>query len=415
VISDVVSKIKALSQEIQPELVKIRRHLHRHPELSFQESNTTAYVVEYLQQAGILVERKYAETGVVGLINLKERADASSLAGIEAPGKVVALRADIDALPIQELNEVPYKSQVKGVMHACGHDLHTAVLLGATFILQRIKNELPGVVKCIFQPGEEKNPGGASILVANGVLENPQVDIIFGLHSDPGLEVGQIGYRYGAMMAQADEFYITIKGKSGHGAAPNLAIDPIPITAEIVLALQKIPSRLTDPLEPVVVTVGKIEGGKTVNVIPDTVLLAGTVRTLCSDLAKKVHRAIEQIVKGITRAYNANYELEYKYGYPVLVNDESATDFLVNCGQAYLGKRNVKEITRPSMGSEDFSYYLQKVKGSFFRLGTGKSEKGAAEYWHSSRYDVDESALSVGAGFMAYLAYCYLNLADSSN
>ena len=419
--TDIIAKIKAISQEIQPQLIGIRRYLHQHPELSFQEFNTTAYIVECLQQAGILVERKYAETGAVGLINAnivapggvaKGNSSVSSL-DIQTPDKVVALRGDIDALPIQELNKVPYKSQVEGVMHACGHDLHTAVTLGAALILQRIKAELPGTVKCIFQPGEEKNPGGASILTANGVLENPRVDVIFGLHSDPRLQVGEIGYRHGTMMASPDEFYITIKGKSGHGAAPNLAIDPIPIAAEIVLALQKIPSRLIDPIEPVVVTVGKIEGGKTVNVIPDTVALAGTVRTLHPDLAKKIHQMIERILKGITQAYGAGYELDYKYGYPVLINDESATDFLVNCGQEYLGKKNLKEITRPSMGGEDFAYYLQKVKGCFFRLGTGNFPKGITECWHSSHYDVDEDALPIGAGFMAYLAYRYLNASES--
>ena len=247
-------------------------------------------------------------------------------------------------------------------MHACGHDLHATVVVGAALILSELKNELEGSVKFILQPGEEKNPGGASIMIKNGVLKDPPVDIIFGLHSDLRFRVGEIGYKYGTMMAEPDEFYIKIKGKSGHASSPHLTVDPIVVASEVVLALQKIPSRLIAPLEHVVVSVSKISGGNTTNVIPDEVELAGTVRTFNHQLAKDVKRLMTKILAGITSAYDAEFELNFDFGYPVLVNEKSATDFLVSSANIYFGKESCKEIKNPSFGGEDFAYYLQKVK-----------------------------------------------------
>ena len=385
-------KIKKMSQEMAPDLVKIRRHIHEHPELSYQEYETMAYVSKILKEHNIPHKTGVAGTGVVGLIEGKGK------------GPVVALRADMDALPIEEQNDVPYKSKNPGVMHACGHDSHTTVLLGAAILLNSLRETFSGTVKLIFQPGEEKNPGGASLMVKAGVMENPKVDMIFGLHSDPRYRPGEIGYRYGAMMAEPDEISITIKGKSGHGASPHLAVDPIVIAAEVILGLQKIASRMVDPTEKIVVTIGKIEGGHTTNVIPDEVHMLGTVRTLNPELTPKIPPMMEQIIKGITEAYGASYEFKYDFGYPVVMNDTRATDILVEAGKKFLGEENVKEVPKPSMGGEDFSFYLQKAPGSFYRLGTGNPEKGITEFWHNSRYNIDEDALPVGAGFMTYLA-----------
>ena len=390
--TDLTEQIRDFAKELAPELVKIRRHIHMHPELSYQEYETMEYVSKILSENGIWNQKGVAKTGVVALIEG------------ENPGKVVAIRADMDALPIEEQNDVPYKSLNPGVMHACGHDSHTAIALGAAITLNHFKKYIKGTVKFIFQPGEEKNPGGASLMIKAGALENPKVDMIFGLHSDPRYRAGEIGYRYGAMMAEPDEIRIKIIGKSGHGAAPHLTIDPIVIASEVIMGLQKIASRMVDPHEKIVVTIGKIEGGHTTNVIPDEVNMLGTVRTLNPELTPKIPGMMEQIIKGITSAYGAKYEFTYDFGYPVLMNDDQANDILVEAGKEFLGSENVKEVPEPSMGGEDFSFYLQKVKGAFYRLGTGNPEKGITAYWHNSHYNIDEDALPVGSGFMAYLA-----------
>jgi len=323
----------------------------------------------------------------------------------------VALRGDIDALPLTEKTGLAFASQKPGLMHACGHDLHATVVIGAALILTQLRNELAGSVEFVLQAGEEKNPGGASILVKNGLLQDPPVDVIFGLHSDPRFRAGEIGYKEGVMMAEPDEFYLTIHGKGGHASAPHRTIDPIVLAADVILALQKIPSRIIDPFEQVVVSVSKVAGGHTTNVIPDSVELAGTVRTFKHELAQQVESTMRQILTGITSAYGATYELNFDYGYPVVVNDPAITQFLISAAENYLGAKKCFQIERPSFGGEDFSYYLQKVKGVFFRLGTGNPEQGITAYWHSSNYDVDEAALPVGAGFLAYLASEYLQSA----
>lgn len=394
--NDLAKTIKSLAEELRPELVRVRRHLHENPELSYQEFETSAFLRRHLQKAKLEVRTDYAETGAVGILRGRQ----------EHP--VVAIRGDIDALPIEEKTGLPFASKHPGVMHACGHDLHAAAALGAGLILARLRERLPGTVKIILQPGEEKNPGGAAVMIRNGVLKDPDVDVIFGLHSDPRFRAGEMGYKPGMMMAEPDEFYLTIRGKSGHGSAPHLTVDPVVIAAEVVLALQKIPSRMIDPYEHVVVTVGKIAGGYTTNVIPDTVELVGTVRTFRRGLAEEIERLMRRIVSGITAAYGAEFDLRFEYGYPPLINDEKITEFVADRGREYFGEPHCHLIERPSFGGEDFAFYLQHVKGCFFRLGTGNPEKGISAYWHNSAYTVDEDALPAGAGFLAYLAVKYM-------
>ncbi len=389
-------RIKKISADLAPTLIKIRRRLHEHPELSYQEFETTKYLTRWLKKTSAEIRTEYAETGVVGVLRGSDS------------GPVVALRGVIDALPIKETTGLPFASKNPGVMHACGHDSHATMTLGAALILAQLKDELNGSVKIILQPGEEKNPGGASIMVKNGVLTDPDVDVIFGIHSDHRLAVGHIGYREGVAMAAADEFYITIKGKGGHGAFPHLAVDPIVIAAQVVLGLQKIRSRMVDPHDQVVVTVGKISGGKTTNVIPDKVKLIGTIRTFKPGLGQEVDIMMRRMLQGITHAYGAEFDLKVDYGSPALINDKEATHFLLQVGKEYFGRNNCHFTEKPSLGGEDFSFYLEQVPGSFFRIGTGNPEKGISAYFHESKYDIDEAALPMGAGFYAFLAYSYL-------
>lgn len=390
-------RIQQLASDLSPRLIEIRRYLHQNPELSYEEFETTRYLKQCLESTRAEIRTDYADTGVVGII----RGNGT--------GKCVALRGDIDALPIVENTGLEFTSKNPGVMHACGHDSHATVVVGAALVLSEIQEELGGTAKIILQPGEEKNPGGASIMVKNGVLKDPDVDVIYGLHSDPRFKVGEVGYREGPAMAEADEFYVTIKGKSGHGASPHLCVDPIVIASQVVTAFQNIRSRLTDPLEPVVVTIGKISGGKTTNVIPDEVEMVGTVRTFRPGLGKEIEVIMRRILEGITHAYGADFRFEMSYGSPSVINDSGATQFLLDSGLEYLGRQNCHFIEKPSLGGEDFAFYLQEVPGCFFRLGTGNPEKGIAALFHQPDYDIDENALSVGAGFMAFLVYNYLN------
>ena len=329
------------------------------------------------------------KTGVTGLIS-------------NSRNKCVGLRADLDALPIQEKTNLPFASKNPGRMHACGHDAHTSMLLGAAMIISEIKNELNGSVKFIFQPAEEKNPGGASILIKEGVLENPKVNAVFGQHIMANKPAGSFGFYPGVMMASQDELYITIKGKTGHGARPHQTIDPIVTASEVVLALQTIVSRNTNPDEPIVITIGKIEGGTATNIIPEEVRLSGTIRTLDEKLRKKSLKLIERTIKGICLSAGAGYKFEISRGYPELKNDERITLFAEKTAAEYAGKDNLFRAER-FMGAEDFAYYLKKVPGTFYRIGIGKSTD-----LHTPTIKIDESALEKGAGFMAYLAYRYL-------
>ncbi|MBZ0203172.1 MAG: amidohydrolase [Ignavibacteria bacterium] len=391
---DIRAKIKSLADEYEDEIISIRRKIHQNPEIAFNEHETTKLIFEKLNRLKIDKVKSISETGVIGLIRNK-------------PGKCVALRADIDALPIQENTGLPFTSKNIGIMHACGHDAHTAMLYGAAKILKELKNELNGSVKLIFQPAEEKNPGGASILIKNGVLKNPRVDAIFGQHIIVDKPAGSLGFCPGVTFASQDELYITIYGRQSHGAKPHKSIDPIVVASQVILALQSVVSRNTDPYEPIVITIGKIEGGSATNIIPSEVKMCGTIRTLNEKLRKKSLKLIDRTIKGITSAAGAKYKFTISPGYPELNNDIKLTEFARKTAEKYSGRSNLFKAER-IMGAEDFAFYLKKVPGTFYRIGVGNTTD-----IHTPTIDIDEKALSVGAGFMAFLAINYLN--DSGN
>ncbi|HMP14609.1 MAG TPA: amidohydrolase [Saprospiraceae bacterium] len=386
------NSIQNLSEAYFTEVVAIRRHLHQHPELSFQEVETGRFIAQKLAAYGIPYEHGMAGNGVVALIK-----------GQNPDRKVVALRADIDALPIEEANDVPYKSQNQGVMHACGHDVHTASLLGAARILHTLKDQISGTLKLIFQPAEELYPGGASIMIEEGVLENPKPVSIFGQHVHPPLEVGKIGLRPGIYMASADEIYMTVRGRGGHGALPHNCIDPVVITAQIITALQQIVSRYSDPTVPSVLTFGKINstGGAT-NIIPNEVKLEGTFRTMDEHWRFEAHRKVQAIAQSIASSMGGSCELDIKVAYPTLYNDPALTARARSWAAAYLGTENVVELPI-RMTAEDFAYYSQRMPACFFRLGTGNIAKGITSPIHTNTFDIDEAALKVGMGLMAWL------------
>jgi amidohydrolase len=373
-----------------------RRHLHAHPELSYQEYETAAFVAEALQKLGIPHQTKIAGTGVVGIIEGKN------------PTKCcIALRADMDALPITEANTTNYISKNEGIMHACGHDVHTTCLLGAATILNEIKSEFEGTIKLIFQPGEEKSPGGASLMINEGVLENPTVAAIFGLHVYPQLPAGYAGFRKGQYMASADELHITIKGKGGHAALPHQTVDPIATAALIITALQQIVSRKSNPLNPTVLTFGKIAGGHTTNVIPETVELMGTLRAFDETWRREAIVLIKNMTEQIAASCGAEAIVHIPEGYPSLYNDEETTEFTQNIANEYLGSDYVKPLDM-RLGAEDFSFYTQHTKGCFYRIGTNTNNEQHTTPVHNPHFDVDENCLKIGAGLMAFIAYSYL-------
>ncbi len=386
------NSIHNLSEAYFTEVVAIRRHLHQHPELSFQEVETGRFIAQKLAAYGIPYEHGMAGNGVVALIK-----------GQNPDRSVVALRADIDALPIEEANDVPYKSQNPGVMHACGHDVHTASLLGAARILHTLKDQISGTLKLIFQPAEELYPGGASIMIEEGVLENPKPVSIFGQHVHPPLEVGKIGLRPGIYMASADEIYMTVRGRGGHGALPHNCIDPVVITAQIITALQQIVSRYSDPTVPSVLTFGKINstGGAT-NIIPNEVKLEGTFRTMDEHWRFEAHHKMQAIAQSIASSMGGRCELDIKVAYPTLYNDPALTARARSWAEAYLGTENVVELPI-RMTAEDFAYYSQRMPACFYRLGTGNIAKGITSPIHTNTFDIDEAALKVGMGLMAWL------------
>lgn len=373
-------------------LIDIRRHLHQHPELSFEEVETAKFISKQLTDIGIEHQTDFGGHGLVGLIK-----------GKNPEKKTVALRADIDALPIQETNEVDYKSKVDGKMHACGHDVHTTCLLGASKALHEIRNELEGTIKLIFQPAEEKLPGGASIMIKDGVLENPKVNSIFGQHVHPPLEVGTVAFRPGIMMASADEIYLTVKGKGGHAALPQNVIDPVLIASHIIVALQQITSRNAHPNVPTVLSFGKVIANGATNVIPYEVKIEGTFRTFDEEWRKVVHEKIRKIATGVAESMGGSCEVHIPKGYPHLRNNEALTLKTIDWAKEYLGAENVKEMPLRMTG-EDFSFYTHHADACFYRLGTGNSAKGITSPVHTSTFDIDENALKVGAGLMAWLA-----------
>jgi hippurate hydrolase len=385
-----VENIKRLAGDYTADALAIRHHLHAHPELSYQEFETSAYIQRQLTEYGV-PHTVMATTGVVGIIEGKN------------PGsRIIALRADIDALPIKEENQVPYKSRNEGVMHACGHDVHTTCLLGAARILQQLRNEWEGTVKLIFQPGEERNPGGASIMIREGVLENPAPEAIFGLHVHPQMEVGKLSFRSGKVMASADEIYITIKGKGGHAAAPHWTTDIILVASHLVVALQQIVSRNSSPFSPSVLSICSFQGGYTTNVIPTEVKLMGTFRTMDESWRFKAHELIEKQARAITTGMGADIDFRIDVGYPTVYNHEALNHIAVELAEAYMGKDKVLE-TELRMGAEDFGYYSQHIPGCFYRLGTGNIGKGITSGVHTPTFNVDETAIPIGMGIMAWL------------
>ena len=388
---DIINKIKLLSEKHSGKFISVRRKIHESPELSFKEYNTSEFIYRLLKKLKPESLRITGKTGVVALFGNKNNRS-----------KCVALRADLDALPIHEKTGLPFSSKNEGVMHACGHDVHAAMLYGAALVLSELRSGLKGKVKFIFQPGEEKNPGGASILIKDGVLENPKADVIFGQHIITDKPAGSLGFYPGVMMASQDEIYIKIIGKTGHGAKPHTTIDPIVISSHVILAIQNIVSRNNDPYQPLVITIGKIEGGSATNIIPGEVNMAGTIRTLDSALRKKSLKLIERTIKGITSSFGAKYELSIKPGYPELNNDRIITGFAERAAKEFLGDKNVFEAEH-FMGAEDFAYYLKKIPGTFYRIGVGYTTD-----IHTPTMNPDEKSIQTGAGFMAYLAYKYL-------
>lgn len=374
------------------ETIRIRRYLHQHPELSFEEKNTASFIEETLQSSGIATTR-IGNTGVIALIE-----------GKSDGGKVIALRADTDALPIKEADDRNYKSLHEGVMHACGHDVHTASLISVARILNESKEQWSGKIKFIFQPAEEKFPGGASILIKEGVLENPAPEIILGQHVSPEMESGKLGFKAGPFMASADEIYITVQGKSGHGAMPHTTRDSILIASHIIVALQQIVSRNNNPLTPSVLTLGKIQstGGAT-NIIPGEVRIEGTFRTFDEIWRKEAKLLIRKLCEGIAESMGGHAEVDIKDGYPVVYNDVNLIVKLKSFATTLFGTEAVMDLPMRTT-AEDFGYYTQVLPAAFYRLGTARPGHAGEKKIHTPEFDIDEDALVTSVAFMSYVA-----------
>ncbi|GAB2616910.1 M20 metallopeptidase family protein [Belliella aquatica] len=385
-------RIKSLASNYKSEIIANRRHLHANPELSFHEYETLSFVKAQLTQMGVTDFEVKANTGLVALIK-----------GKNPDSKIIALRGDMDALPIIEQNEVSYKSTKPGVMHACGHDVHTASLLGAAKILNEVKDDFDGTIKLVFQPGEELIPGGASLMIKDKALENPRPSGIIGQHVMPLIPVGKVGFRKGMYMASADELYITVKGKGGHGAMPETLVDPVLIASHMIVALQQVISRNASPKIPSVLSFGRVEALGATNIIPNEVKIQGTFRTLNEEWRSKAHGHMISIAKGIVEGMGGEVDFEVRRGYPFLKNAEELTDRAQNAAVEYLGQENVIDLDI-WMAAEDFSYYTQEIDGCFYRLGTRNEAKGITSGVHTPTFDIDEDALEIGAGLMAYLA-----------
>ncbi len=390
-------KIQQLSKEFHKEVIALRHHLHANPELSYEEVKTGNFIAAQLKAYGIEHKHGCAVNGVVGLIKGKN------------PGKkVIALRADMDALPILEANDVPYKSKNEGVMHACGHDVHSSSLLGTAKILNEVKDQFEGTIKLIFQPAEERFPGGASIMIKEGVLRNPDPVSILGQHVHPPLEVGKIGMKAGMYMASADELYLTVHGRGGHGALPQDCIDPVVITAHIITAIQQISSRQSDPTTPTVVSFGKMIANGATNVIPNKVYLEGTFRTMDEKWRAEAHEQMTKMITMIAESMGGRAEFQIKKGYPFLINNEEMTHKARQFAIDYLGAENVVDLPI-RMTAEDFAYYSHEIPGVFYRLGTGNVAKGITSPVHTTTFDIDEDALQLSTGLMAWMAINELN------
>ncbi|MEZ5195486.1 MAG: M20 family metallopeptidase [Bacteroidales bacterium] len=387
------SKIKQLAKEYHTEIISLRRQIHSNPELAFEEYETAALILKFLNDNGIECRGGVAKTGVVGLIR-----------GKNPESKTIALRADMDALPIFELNDVDYKSKNDGKMHACGHDVHTSSLLGAAKILKTLSLEFEGTIKLIFQPSEEKYPGGAKVMIEEGVLDNPAPDVIFGQHVYPELDAGMVGMKSGQYMASTDEIFLTVKGQGGHGAIPHKNIDPVLIASHIVVALQQIVSRNANPSLPTVLSFGRFIADGQTNVIPDVVKLSGIMRTFDETWRTEIKKKVTEMSQLIAKSMGGECEVFIDQGYPFLVNDEKVTENARSYAKEFLGEENVKELELRTT-AEDFAYFSQKVPGCFYRLGIRNVKKGIDSNLHTATFDVDESSLETGMGLMAWLAY----------
>ncbi len=397
--STIAATVREAARRIYPEVAALRRHLHQHPELSYQEFQTTAFIKEYLAKIGIEAEPPLMETGVVALL----RGEGA----ITGERRTIALRADIDALPLQEENQHDFSSTVDRCMHACGHDMHTAMLLGAAIVLNDMKSELKGDVLLIFQPAEEKAPGGARPLIEAGLLEKYQPSAIFAQHCFPSVKSGSIAMCKGSFMAAADELYITIHGQGGHASAPHKTRDPILASAHIITALQHLVSRVAPPHESAVLSIASINGGHATNIIPGKVTMMGTMRTMNEELRALLHEKFDRTVKQVAAAFDCEAEVEIVSGYPVLSNDPDMTDIAWEAGKEFLGDEKVHK-SEPLMTAEDFAYYLRECPGSFWQLGTGLDGSAPGNLLHSPTFDPDEHALETGMGMMSYLALRFL-------
>ena len=389
-------RILEAAEKLQPKIQEVRRHLHQHPELSFEEHKTAAFLLNVLNEASITTETGFAGTGMVARIE-----------GKNPSAKNIALRADMDALPIQETNATSYVSQNPGVMHACGHDVHSACGLGALLLLNELKNEWSGTVTMLFQPGEELLPGGASLMIKDGALTEDLTGI-FGQHVFPDLPAGKVGFRPGMYMASTDELYFTVKGQGGHAALPHKLKDPVVAAANMIVALQQIASRKAPASIPTVLSIGKMEALGATNVVPNEVKLSGTFRTMDENWRVEAHEQIQTIAKDTCAATGVEVEVEIKKGYPYLVNDETLTNKAKDAAIALLGKENVIDLDIRMTG-EDFAYYSQHMPACFYRLGTSGPNGIFSSPVHTSTFDIDESALTTGVALMAWLALDALN------
>ncbi len=380
------TKIAHLTQKNLSEVIRARRHLHQHPELSWRERETSQFIRQWLEKSGIEFRVAKDFYATIGIIRGHK------------PGPVAGLRADIDALPIVEKSAVPHCSQNEGVMHACGHDGHTATLLGAAQVLAQLREEIAGTIVCVFQPAEEDGGGGRKLL-ASGLLDDLGIQAFFGLHAWPYLPVGVIGVRYGAMMAAIDDFKIIVHGKSGHAAHPMTAIDPVWISAQIINAVQSLVTRERHGADPVVISIATIHGGSADNVIPAQVEMTGTMRTLQPETRDRMNHRLVELVKGVAQTFGGSAEVEIEAGYPSLINSDRMVQLVAKTATALAGAKNVVELAEPSMGGEDFAYYLQKYPGAFFRLGVGPRPS-----LHADTFDFNDDALELGVQMMANVA-----------
>lgn len=387
-----LAEIKDTAQKFAPRLIEIRRHLHAHPELSGEEHQTSAYIAGVLSSSGLNVKEAVGKTGVVG-----------ELAGSGKDLRTLAIRTDMDALPIQEQRPLDFASTNPGVMHACGHDVHSTLGMGAAMVLSQLSESLPGNIRFLFQPAEEIAQG-AKWMVEDGVMEG--IDAIYGVHVFPSIPARRVGIRYGALTSAADELEIIIQGESGHGARPHQAIDAIWIAAQVITSLQQAISRTQNPLHPIVLSIGQIEGGRAHNVIADRVKMVGTVRSLHPESHGNLPQWIENIVQGVCQIYGAKCQVDYRRGVPSVHNDQTLTQILESATREAWGDESVQILPEPSLGAEDFSMYLDKVPGSMFRLGVGHQDKHNYPL-HHPKFEVDEDAILTGVVIMAYAAYKY--------